>query len=83
MKPIILTATRGGTYSEAHDEPVYVNPEQIQQFGCYGQGDTRTYIDFGEPDHSLWVRDSPQRIMDLLAWHRDSVRAEERDGVHP
>jgi len=70
MKPIVLTAMRGGTYSDPHDEPVYVNPELIQQFGRHGADDARTFVDFGN-EHFLYVRETPGEIDNLLRRNRN------------
>jgi hypothetical protein len=76
MKPIRLTAMRGGTFSEAHDEPVYVNPELIREFGCYGKGDTRTYVAFNVATEHLWVRESPEEVGDMIYRNRVGRDAE-------
>ena len=73
MKPIVLTAMRGGTYSDPHDEPVHVNPELIQQFGRHGAGDERTFIDFGHREHVLYVRETPGEIAKMLLLNRNPI----------
>jgi hypothetical protein len=79
MKPfVVLTEVVGGTYSEAHNEDIWVDPEQIVCFRQIDNGKTWLVLN---GQREIFVVEKPEYIVEKLEAVRASLRAEECDGV--
>jgi len=62
-----------------HHAAIYVNPALISYFRAADDAESGSVVYLNDGSR-LVVAESPNEILELLARHRDSVKAEDRDG---